>query len=319
MKQAAKLINPFLLLAIFASLVMLSCSSCGGKSGGAKPADDATFKKSNLPIFPLATGFGAFTFAGSGRNLSSPETTIYRVSTLNASGEGSLNSCVQASGPRVCVFEVSGTIILSDDLTVADPFLTIAGQTAPNPGITIRGGGLRIKTHDVLVQHVSIRVGDSIIGSRPDMRDGVGIVGDAGAFNIVIDHCSISWALDENFDAYYEKAFAITVSNSIISEGLLDSIHKKGPHSMGALIGDGVNDITFYRSLIANNRERNPYLKPGVVVELVNNVFYNWGKGQWQGTDISDYDKTGRDSSIHIVGNYYKPGPETGDTPPLFG
>lgn len=274
-------------------------------------------KKSNIPIFPSAVGFGAYTFAGSGRNFSKPKTTIYKITNLNALGKGSLLDCIKGVGPRVCVFEVSGIINLDRDIEINNAYLTIAGQTAPSPGISINGGGIKIQTHDVLLQHLSVRVGDRLKGSDPSQRDGIAIIGDRGAYNILVDHCSISWALDENFDIWYDKSFAITLSNSIVAEGLLDSLHKKGPHSMGALIGDGVHEVSIYHCLFAHNRERNPYLKPGVLVEVVNNVFYNWGQGKWTATNFSDYENTGKETKADIIGNYYKSGPETGDNFPL--
>ena len=108
---------------------------------------------SNTPVFPSAEGFGIYTPAGRGGE-------VYRVTNLNPSGNGSLRAALQASGPRVVIFEVSGTIAITEDLVIMNPFITIAGQTSPSPGITIKGAGLWIATHDVLVQHLRIRVGN---------------------------------------------------------------------------------------------------------------------------------------------------------------
>ena len=110
-----------------------------------------------LPVFPGAAGFGTNTPAGRGG-------TVYKVTNLNASGAGSLNACTDASGPRVCIFEISGTISLTSDINVTNPYLTIAGQTAPSPGITLRGAALRISASDVLVQHIRLRAGDALAG-----------------------------------------------------------------------------------------------------------------------------------------------------------
>src|SRR5690606_35414918 len=123
---------------------------------------------------------------------------------LNDSGAGSLRACVNASGPRVCVFEVSGTIRMSGDLVLRNPNITIAGQTAPLPGIMLRGGGLFVRTSNVLVQHLRVRPGDDPGGEPPVNRDGLKISGpaDAPISNIVIDHCSFSWSIDEVASAW---------------------------------------------------------------------------------------------------------------------
>jgi hypothetical protein len=151
-----------------------------------------------LPVIPNASGYGIETPAGRGGK-------VYKVTNLNNSGEGSLKACVDASGPRVCVFEVSGTIHMTDDLHVRNPKITIAGQTAPSPGIMLRGGALFIKTSDVLVQHIRVRAGDDKVGADPDNRDALKI--DAGGLsapvnNVVVDHCSFSWAIDEIASVY---------------------------------------------------------------------------------------------------------------------
>ncbi|UPK05378.1 hypothetical protein [Bradyrhizobium sp. 170] len=122
--------------------------------------------------------------------------TVYRVTNNNSSGAGSFRACAAASGPRVCIFEVSGYIDISPELSIFNPYLTIAGQTAPSPGITRRGGNLVIATSDVLVQHIRVRVGDDA-GSDPEDRDALTIDGHSGSEsnpikNIVVDHCSFS-------------------------------------------------------------------------------------------------------------------------------
>lgn len=117
-----------------------------------------------LPVLPNAAGFGVETPAGRGGK-------VYKVTNLKDSGEGSLRACVNASGPRVCIFEVSGTIRMGGDLSIKNPNITIAGQTAPSPGILLRGGALRISTSDVLVQHLRVRPGDDPEGQNPENRD----------------------------------------------------------------------------------------------------------------------------------------------------
>jgi hypothetical protein len=252
------------------------------------------------------------TVAGSGRNLSTPNTTIHKVTNLNASGSGSLVACTGASGPRVCVFEVSGTIQTTSEVKVSNPYITIAGQTAPSPGITIRGAGLRIVTHDVLVQHLRIRVGDDPGGPSPDNRDGLGIEGTSGVYNIVIDHVSISWAVDENVAIWYEGVQDITIMNSVITEALFSSTHPKGAHSMGMIIG-GVDyaagsRISIIKNLFAHNNERNPQYGGNQNSSFVftNNLVYNWGTYGY-GTRLRNGGKAS------VVGNVYISGANSND------
>src|SRR5262245_37354590 len=190
-----------------------------------------------LPVIPGAAGYGMDTAAGRGGS-------AIRVTNLNASGAGSLKACIDASGPRTCVFEVSGTIRITSDLIVRNGRLTIAGQTAPSPGITIRGAALRInQTSDVLVQHLRVRAGDDPNGPDPDNRDSLKIEGsDATPVrNIVIDHCTFSWAIDE-VASVWGPHDNVTLSNNIFAEPLHESIHPSAsggvtPHGFGVIIG----------------------------------------------------------------------------------
>jgi len=290
-------------------------------SNGVARATDKTLEPNaeplitTLPVFPGAEGFGTATPAGSGRHLSTPQTTVYKVTNLNSSGAGSLKDCIVAARPRVCIFEVSGTIVLSEDITIRQPYITIAGQTAPSPGITIRGAGLRISTHDVLVQHLRIRVGDNPVGPDPDNRDGIGVEGTSGVYNIVIDHCSVSWAIDGNVDLWAEGVSDVTISNSIISEGLNDSLHPKGAHSTGVLIGRHVKRVSLHHSLLAHNYFRNPAAQADTVTELVNNVFYNWGS--WGHTIFSDGSGLTTPLFANVRGNYYQRGVDSQDHQPI--
>jgi hypothetical protein len=224
--------------------------------------------RSPLPVFPGAEGFGTATPAGRGGQ-------VIKVTNLNDSGSGSLRAAIQARGPRIVVFEVSGYIKLAKDLKINHPFITIAGQTAPSPGISLRGAALRVRTHDVLVQHIRIRVGDDPRGPNPDNRDGFAL--DAtGVYNVVLDHVSASWAIDENANTWYSQ-HDVTISNCIISEGLSNSLHPKGEHSKGMLIGDKATNVTFIDNLLAHNKERNPLLKGSSSAIVMNNVIYNGG------------------------------------------
>jgi len=254
-----------------------------------------------LPVFPGAMGHGTETKAGRGGS-------IIRVTNLNDSGTGSLRAAVDATGPRIIVFEVSGTIKLASDLNIKNPFITLAGQTAPSPGINLRGAGLRITTHDVLVQHIRIRTGDAPEGPSPSNRDTLQVLG-PNAYNVVVDHVSGCWSVDEVMSTWYALN-NVTFSNNLLSEALYNSIHTEGPHSMGILLGDHAQNVTLVGNLLAHCRERNPRLKGDVSAEIVNNVFYNSGA-------TTNFGSIGSDAGPNIVsavGNKFIPGPNTSPT-----
>lgn len=232
--------------------------------------------------FPGAVGWAAQTPGGRGG-------AIVRVTNLNASGPGSLRAALERRGPRIVVFEVAGVIDLGlTTLTIEEPFLTIAGQTAPSPGITIIRGGLDIRAHDVVVRHIRIRSGVSGQAPRSGWEaDGISTV---GAWNVIVDHCTITWALDENLSASGPRftgstvaewrrgtSHDITFSYNVLAEGLAHGSHPKGEHSKGSLIHDNVTGMLIYRNLYAHNYERSPLLKGGVHAALVNNFIFNPG------------------------------------------
>lgn len=236
------------------------------------------------------------------------------------SGPGSLRACIESRGPRTCVFEISGHIRLLSDLLLQDPFITIAGQSAPSPGIMLSGATIRISTHDVLIQHLSLRPGDENSQASFDNRDGVGIRSDGSdVFNIVLDHLSISWATDENIGIYSPVAGAyvrdVTISNSILAEGLYRSKNSKGAHSMGLLVGEYTYRIAILRNLFAHNHKRNPMLKGGVSAQVINNVVYNWrGELDSAVANVSNVEEINQPVFLNFIGNVYKPGTNS----PLF-
>jgi hypothetical protein len=265
----------------------------------------ATVQAAPLPVIPGAAGFGITTPAGRGGK-------VFKVTTLSDTGTGSLRSCVEASGPRVCVFEVSGVIKLGKDLRISNPYITIAGQTAPSPGITLQGGTLRIySTHDVLVQHIAIRVGDSVDGSAPINRDAVDIAGSGGSYNIVLDHVSMSWALDELM-AIWTGSHNITVRNSILSEALDEHqfANTTGNVGKGPIVGPDTNNIFMAGNLLAHNRARNPRSKSNGLV-FANNVVYNYAN---KAVDIGEGSSS---SKYAIVGNVFAYGPSTASKTPI--
>lgn len=251
-----------------------------------------------VSVLPGAIGHGISTAAGRGG-------AVYRVTNLEASGTGSLKACVDARGPRVCVFEVSGTIRLPDDLTLRNPYITIAGQTAPSPGITLRGAGLLVKTSDVLVQHIRVRPGDDADGEPPINRDALKIEAprDAPISNVVIDHCTFTWSTDEIASAW-QAWDNISLLNNIFAEPLHDSIHPEGRHGFGILIGPVTGNATIAGNLLANMQSRNPMTAATRAV-IVNNLIYNWGN------TAVDLQSRGDVTQNSVVGNVFVRGPDT--------
>lgn len=249
------------------------------------------------PVIPDALGYGLATPAGRGG-------TVYRVTNLNNSGAGSLRACVDATGARVCVFEVSGTISMSGDLIIRNPKLTIAGQTAPSPGIMLRNGGLLIKASDVLVQHLRVRPGDDPNGEPVDNRDALKIEAAVSTpiRNVVVDHCSFSWSIDELASAW-QGWNDISLLNNIFAEPLNDSIHPKGPHGYGVLLGPVNGNATMVGNLMADTVSRNPLTNATRAV-LVNNVIYNWENM------AVDLQSRGAVTYNSVVGNVFVRGPD---------
>ncbi|HMB23183.1 MAG: pectate lyase family protein [Chloroflexota bacterium] len=265
----------------------------------------------SIPAFPGAEGFGSRTIGGRGGK-------VIEVTNLDDSGPGSLRAAVEEEGARIVVFRVAGTIELKSDLVIANPFITIAGQTAPGNGITLRGISadieslVQIKTHDVIVRYLTLRAGP------PSAGDGMEVLASDShdTYNVVIDHISISWAVNRDLTTWYD-AHDISIQWSIFSEGLNCSIHPKGCHSKGVLIGGyasdekkskpGAYDISFHHNLMAHNGERNPYIKAAGIVDVVNNVVYN-PFGTFSHIDMESQLAP---DLVNYIANYFKPGPNT--------
>lgn len=266
----------------------------------------ASLSAGAVSVIPGASSHGISTPAGRGGE-------VHRVTNLAAAGPGSLKACVDARGPRVCVFEVSGTIRLPDDLTLRNPYLTIAGQTAPSPGITLRGAGILVKTSNVLIQHLHVRPGDDTGGEPAINRDGLKISGPAGQpaiTNIVVDHCSFTWSTDEVASAWTQWN-NVSLLNNIFAEPLHDSIHPEGRHGFGVLIGPVNGNATLAGNLMASMQSRNPMTAAARTV-VVNNVIYNWGN------TAMDLQSHGLVTQNSVVGNVFVRGPDTsGDAAPI--
>ncbi|WP_114559332.1 Ig-like domain-containing protein [Desertihabitans aurantiacus] len=255
------------------------------------PAQQAAVKGNTVPAFPGCEGAGKFTTGGRGG-------TVYEVTTLADSGKGSLRDAV-SQGNRIVVFRVGGTIELSEGLAVTGNNITIAGQTAPGDGIAIIGNEFKIQADNVIVRYLRMRAGD---GHQPG---GIDTFNGRGHRNIVVDHCSVGWGIDECLSLYGN--YDVTVSNCIIHEGLAMSQHLKGLHGYGGLWGG--QNISYYNNLLIHQGGRNPRFSFTEDMEMRvdhrNNVIFNHGFTSLYGAEWCE--------GINVVGNYYKPGPETLD------
>lgn len=256
---------------------------------------------------------------------------IVRVTTLANDGPGSLREAIAQDGARIIVFEVGGVIDLEKQtISITNPHLTIAGQTAPSPGITLIRGGIDVKTNDVIIQHLRIRPGDN--GEARGTGFAEDSVSTASAHNLIVDHCSLTWAVDENLSASGPRFTGATpeewragtsrnilYSHNLIAEGLADATHPKFEHSKGSLIHDNISGILIYGNLYAHNYERNPLFKGGVQGQIVNNfiydpgqraVHYNLQAQEWGAVPF----QTGR---MDMIGNVLRGGQSTAAGLPL--
>lgn len=265
----------------------------------ARPTDLPVAK---IPAFPGAEGGGKYTFGGRGGK-------VLVVTSLADRGPGTLReACQETVGPRIVVFNVAGIIRLNSPIIIEAPYITIAGQTAPGDGICVAGESFWVNTHDVVVRHMRFRRGETKVERRDDSFGG-NPVG-----NIMIDHCSTSWGLDENISFYrhmYDPmdgskelklpTVNVTIQNTISAQAL-DTYN----HAFGSTLGG--ENCSFMRNLWADNAGRNPSIGWNGIFNFVNNVIYNWVHRSVDGGDYT--------ALYNIINNYYKPGPLTPtDTP----
>lgn len=252
--------------------------------------------QAGIPAFPGAEGGGMYSHGGRGGR-------VIVVTNLNDSGPGSFRDAVEQGGARIVIFNVAGIIQLKNKINIRAPYITIAGNTAPGDGVCIAGDTVEIDTHDVVIRHMRFRRGQTDVTDRNDS------IGGNPIGNIMIDHVSASWGLDENMSMYRHMysppdgskdlklaTVNITIQNSIFSECL-----NMYNHAFGSTIG-GYNS-TFHHNLWASNSGRNPSVGMNGDFGFFNNVIFNWVHRTTDGGDHLSY--------FNIINNYWKPGPAT--------
>jgi hypothetical protein len=257
--------------------------------------------QADIPAFPGAQGGGMYSFGGRGGR-------VFVVTSLEDSGPGTLREACEAAGPRIIVFNVAGIIQLKRPLNIQAPYLTMDGHTAPGDGICIAGQTTEVNTHDVVIRYMRFRRGITDHYNRDDALGGDPLG------NVIVDHCSCSWGLDETLSMYRHMyhapadddkthriklpVFNLTIQWSIITEGLNTYNH--------AFAGTwGGRNSTFHHNLLACNTGRNASIGMGYDFNFIDNVIFNWRHRTLDGGDDT--------SRVNCINNYYKPGPATND------
>jgi pectate lyase len=243
-------------------------------------------RPTRAPAFPGVEGFGRYTIGGRGGR-------VIEVTHLEDSGPGSFRAAVTAKGPRTVVFRVSGTIALQSELKIREPYLTVAGQSAPGDGICVKNYAINFEASHLIFRYLRFRPGDE----KRKEQDGFGGGGD----HIVVDHCSASWGVDETFSI--NKASNLTVQWCMVTESLYHSLHQKGNHGYGGLWGGPGG--SFHHNILAHHTSRNPRAsgnKDSGLLDYRNNVVYNWGFNSAYGGELWPR---------NWINNYYKAGPAT--------
>ena len=248
-----------------------------------------------IPAFPGAWGGGMFTTGGRGGQ-------VIEVTQLNDRGPGSLRAAVNTSGPRIVVFRVAGIIRLESNIDIDLPDITIAGQRAPGDGICLANHSLNINTRNVILRHIRVRRG------RPDGGQGSDNIGGNPEGQVIVDHCSASWGMDENLSLYRHmkpmpdgSRLKLPVTNLTVQWCISSEALNAGNHAFGGTWGG--EDSTFHHNLFACNTGRNPSIGMGGEFDYRNNVIFNWRHRTMDGGDET--------SLINVINNYYKPGPVT--------
>jgi pectate lyase len=278
--------------------VLISVSPIAIGVSAATAADEAP-EAPTIPAFPGAEGFGWHAIGGRGGS-------VYEVTNLNDAGPGSLRDAV-SQPHRTIVFRVSGTIDLQSQLVIREPFVTIAGQTAPGDGICLRNYSFELQSHDLVVRYLRSRLGDE---ARQE-DDSISIL--HGCRDVIVDHCSATWSIDEDLSTSGNDD-RITVQWCLIAEPLNHSVHKKGNHGYGSLARAN-GSVSWLHNLWAHCDSRSPRLGdnynrgPHPTFDVRNNVIYDYGEicsGLTQGV-----------LSVNYVGNYIRPGPSSKARTPI--
>ena len=269
------------------------CCQVVAQTGGEQVKGPVWRFKTAQKAFPSAEGFGKFTPGGRGG-------AVIKVTNLNDSGPGSLRAAAETPGPRIVVFEVAGNIIIKSPLLITEPYVTIAGQTAPGDGIAVVGNLTSVKTHDVIIRFLRFR-GTDLCGQPIDAVDNSWQ--ETAGNRFIFDHCTASWGTDETLSATYKAV--CTVQWCLVSESLTQSVHPKGAHGYGGIWGGDAS--SFHHNLLAHHSSRNPRFDGGIhtglcLIDHRNNVIYNWGFNSAYG---------GESDRVNMVNNYYKAGPAT--------
>lgn len=255
-----------------------------------------------LPAFPGAEGFGKYVTGGRGGD-------VYHVTTLEDNGdnnnpiEGSLRWAIRKSGPRTIVFDVSGTIMLQSELKISNGNLTIAGQTAPGDGVCVANFPFVISANNIIIRFLRFRLGNEALKIDSKAHEGDGL-GGMDRSDLMIDHCSVSWSIDECLSVYGSKNF--TVQWCIASHSLVNSGHSKGAHGYGGNWGG--SGASYHHNFMTNHGSRTPRFgpRPGTQkderMDFRNNVIYNYGGNAIYG---------GEGMNVNVVNNYFKPGKAT--------
>lgn len=250
-----------------------------------------------LPAFPGAEGAGTQTIGGRGG-------TVLKVTNLNDSGAGSFREAVTSDFPRIIVFDVSGIINLQSQIEIYNPYMTIAGQTSP-AGIIITGNRFKINTHDVVIRYIQFRIG-SHGDVDPNSSRAWEIYGDGNgrpnpAYNIVLDHISSSWSADQVGNVG-EDAYDVTISWSIVGEGLNAAGHPEGGHSYGMFFWGKFTDpsrtYSLHHNYFPHNGGRNPEINWNGNLNAVNNITYGFTGGKTP--------KTAGNAKANWVHNYVR-------------
>ncbi len=278
------------------------------------PGSEPPPESGGLAAFPGAQGWGSRTPGGRGGRV------IY-VTARSDSGPGSLREALTTPGPRIVLFRVSGIIHLRSPIVVAGEelsYLTVAGQSAPGGGVIVADFGIELRggAHDVVLRFLRFRDARRILESG-SAGDGIEL---QDATHVVIDHCSFSWATDENVSMERGTNTDVTVQYSMIAEGLSNGGHELGKHSMGLNLSRGADRVSLHHNLFASNNMRNPHLAgnnapdrlqygpPHPTFDVRYNLVYNWGK---KGAHLE------HGAYVNLVGNLLVPGPGTRSPTPI--